>query len=321
MIFKKTVFILLIFITQQLLANEKPVIRLGILAYGTVNWEITTLQHSKGLSTAAYTLKVTALASPQSGKIALQSGAVDMIVADWVWVSRLRSQGSDFSFYPYSNTSGALLVANDSPIKSLKDLVGKKLGIAGGELDKNWLLLQALAKKQHLDLNQTVQKVYAAPPLLNQQLLQGRIDALLNYWHFAARLETRGYRQLLNGQDILHRLGIQEKVPMLGYVFNRSWAENNKNAINSFLTDTANARNTLCTSDSAWQKILPLTKAKTANLQKLLRQRYCQGRIQQWSHKNQDAAEQVYRYLKQLSHNKLTGTSETIQPGTFWYFN
>jgi NitT/TauT family transport system substrate-binding protein len=40
------------------------------------------------------------------------------------------------------------VVAADSPIKQLQDLQGRKLAIAGGELDKNSLLLQALMQKQ-----------------------------------------------------------------------------------------------------------------------------------------------------------------------------
>jgi NitT/TauT family transport system substrate-binding protein len=228
----------------------------------------------------------------------------------------MRSSGADFSFYPYSNTSGALVVPAHSPIKTWKDLTGKRLGIAGGELDKNWLLLQALAKQQGLDLK--INPTFGAPPLLNQQLAQGRIDAVLSYWHFAARLEAQGYQQLLDGKAILTGLGIKEDVPSLGYVFKQSWATTHKMAVTHFFNATQQAKDKLCNSNESWAKILPLTKAEDAATQSKLRDRYCAGRVTQWGAAEQQAAGQIYSLLRNLSHNKLTGTAETIQAGTFW---
>ncbi len=299
-------------------ATEKPLIRLGVLAFGTVNWEIAALKNETLLETAGFELQIQKLANPQAGKIALQSGSVDMIVADWVWVSRLRAQGEDFTFYPYSNTSGALIVPIDSDIKTLNDLQDKKLGIAGGELDKNWLLLQAAAQQQSLDIKEKVTEVYAAPPLLSQQLLTGRIDAVMTYWHFAARLESQGYRTLLTGKDLLKKLEINEIVPRLGYVFRESWANKHKQTVNQFLKTTAIAKDKLCESDVVWQKIIPLTKADNMAIQNKLRKRYCEGRVKQWDKAEKLAAEKIYQLLRKLSKNKLTGNAKKLQQGTFW---
>ncbi|WP_036248906.1 ABC transporter substrate-binding protein [Methylobacter sp. BBA5.1] len=299
-------------------ATEKTTIRIGVLAFGTVDWELSALQNAPETASADFKLDIQRLANPEAGKIALQSGAVDMIVSDWIWVSKLRATGSDYTFYPYSSTSGALVVADNSPIQTLKDLKGKRLGIAGGELDKNWLLLQALAQKQQLDLDAQVDKVFGAPPLLNQQIKQNRIDAVLNYWHFAARLEAQGYRQIIDGKGMIKALGIDEEVPSLGYVFKQSWAMNHKKAVNDFLAASQQAQNRLCTSDAVWQKVIPLTQAKDTPTQNKLRQRYCEGRIEQWGEPQQQAADRLYAMLRTLSNNKLTGDSESLQPGIFW---
>ncbi|OYV22499.1 MAG: NitT/TauT family transport system substrate-binding protein [Methylococcaceae bacterium NSO1] len=241
-----------------------------------------------------------------------------MIVSDWIWVSSLRATGADFTFYPYSNTSGALVVPEKSTIHSIKDLKGKRLGIAGGELDKNWLLLQAMAQKEQLDLNASVEKTFGAPPLINEQIKQNRVDAVLNYWHFAARLEAQGYRQIIDGRGILKGLGIAENVPSIGYVFKQSWAANHKQAINSFFKASKQAKNRLCTSDEAWQKVIPLTQTDDLPTQTKLRQRYCEGGIEQWGEQEQQAAARIYTMLRTLSNNQLTGKSESLQPGTFW---
>ncbi len=311
------------FITSLLLLSfpgqsaDKPSIRLGALAFGTVNWELAALKNEGLLNTAEFTLHIVPMATPQAGKIALQSNAVDVIVSDWIWTSRMRGTGTGFTFYPYSATSGAIVVAADSPVNTLQDLADKRIGIAGGELDKNWLLLQALARDKNIDLS-GVNKIYGAPPLLNQQLKQQRIDAVINYWHFAARLEGEGYRTIMKGTDIIRSLGIPQTVPTLGYVFRQSWGESQSEAINAFLQLTRNAKDLLCTNDAAWQKVVPLSQANTPEVQQKLRERYCQGRVQQWGIAQQQAAQTIYHHLHALSAGKLTGTSDTITPGTFW---
>jgi NitT/TauT family transport system substrate-binding protein len=299
-------------------AAEKTTIRIGAQASGTLEWELTALQDDPQAKSADFQLEIQPVANAEAGKIALQSGAVDMIVSDWIWVSSLRASGADFTFYPYSNTSGALVVAEKSPIHSIKDLKGKRLGIAGGELDKNWLLLQALAQKEQLDLNASVEKTFGAPPLINEQIKQNRVDAVLTYWHFAARLEAQGYRQIIDGRGILKGLGIAENVPSIGYVFKQSWAANHKQAINSFFEVGKQAKDRLCTSDAAWKRVIPLTHAVDLPTQTKLRQRYCEGSVEQWGEKEQQAAARIYTMLRTLSDNRLTGRSESLQPGTFW---
>ncbi len=299
-------------------AAEPTPIRIGAQATGTLAWELAVLQNDTQFRNADFRVETRQIANAEAGKIALQSGAVDMIVSDWIWVSRLRADGADFTFYPYSTTSGALMVPEKSPIHSVKDLKGKRLGIAGGELDKNWLLLQAVAQQQQFDLNTSVEKVYGAPPLIDQQLKQGRVDAALNYWHFAAKLETQGYRQLIDGKDILKALGIKGSVPAIGYVFKQSWAAAHKSGLNAYLQASLKAKHLLCTSNADWQKIVPITQSTDKAEQDKLRQRYCEGEVQHWDNAKQEAAEQIYTLLRKLSNNQLTGKSEHLQPGTFW---
>jgi len=296
-------------------------IRLGVLASGTLAWELAAMKNEGLLENKAFVLDTVAVANQQAGKVALQSGSVDMIVSDWIWTSGMRAQGNDYTFYPYSASAGGLIVPADSPIKTLADLNGKKLGIAGGELDKNWALLKALGQKQQVDLNDTVEKIYGAPPLLNEQLKSQRIDALLTYWHFAARLEAEGYKQLMSGEDIIRALGIKESVPSIGYVFKQSWADQHKSAVQQFLKTARAAKDKLCDSDQAWGKIVNLIGSKDTASQQQIRKRYCQGRVASWGEGEQKAAEKIYQLISQLTENKLTDKSTQLQAGTFWSEN
>lgn len=299
-------------------AVEKTTLRIGVQVTGTVAWELAAMQADPAFAAHSFQLDIHPVATAEAGKIALQSDAVDMMVSDWIWVSKLRATGADFTFYPYSTAAGGLVVPEKSTIQSIKDLPKKRLGIAGGELDKNWLFLQALAAKENIKLNESVEKVFAAPPLINEQLKQGRVDAVLTYWHFAVSLESEGYRQIIDGKAMLKGLGIEEQVPMLGYVFKDSWANGHKQALSDFFKASKQARDGLCTSEPAWQKIIPLLKTDNPATQSKLRQRYCEGNVTQWGDKEQQAAGRIYSVLRTLSNNQLTGDAESLSLGTFW---
>ncbi|MGY6276036.1 ABC transporter substrate-binding protein [Methylomonas sp. MgM2] len=321
MIMKILLFLGFALFSNMIVAENVTPIRLGVLASGTLAWELAAMKNEGLLKNKDFELDSVAVANQQAGKVALQAGKVDMIISDWIWTSGMRANGSDYTFYPYSASAGGLMVPSDSDIHSLADLSGKKLGIAGGELDKNWFLLKALGQQQRLDLNKSVEKIYGAPPLLNQQLTSRRIDALLTYWHFAAQLEAQGYKQLMSGEDIIRELGIKEAVPSIGYVFKQSWADQHKAALREFFKTARAAKDRLCDSDLAWEKIISLTGTDNAETQKQLRARYCRGRVASWGEAEQKAAEKIYQLLSQLRGNKLTEKSEQLQAGTFWSEN
>ncbi len=317
--YKKIIFIWVLCCCQASFASEKPLIRLGALAFGTLNWELAAMQQAQLIETEHYRLQIAKMANPQAGKIALQSGAVDMIVADWVWVSQQRALGKDYTFFPYSNTTGALVVAADSGINTLQDLRHKTLAIAGGELDKNSLLLRALMTKQGAaDVFAGMTKIYGAPPLLAQEMRRKRADALLTYWHYAARLEADGFRVLLTGHDILQGLGIQVEVPSIGYVFSEHWAKQNKSAVQDFFAVSRQLKNDLCHKDAVWRGIADLIQVKTIQENQLLRRRYCAGRVLHWGDDERQAAAAIYQYLKKVSHNRLTEHAEILESSVFW---
>ena len=281
-------------------AETRPVIRVGALAFGTLNWELAVIR-TQGLDQAnGVTLESTELASPEAGRIGLQGHSLDVVVSDWIWVAQQREQGHDYAFAPFSSSHGALMVAGDAPVHSLADLKGKRLGVAGGGLDKNWLLLTALAQQQErLDLARAASVSFGAPPLLSQALQQGQLDAVLTYWNFAAKLETRGYRQLMDGRQLQKALGIEEEVPSLGYVFSRSWAQTHPAAIVGFLKATAEARQRLCESEDTWHSVIALTQETEPATLASLRRHYCEGRVtRDMGPKEQTAAQRLFDLIQ-----------------------
>src|SRR5260221_577601 len=200
-------------------AAERPTIRIGILQFGSVAWQLDVVRRHGLAEAEGIAIEPVILAANQATLVALQAGSVEIIVSDLLWLARQRAGGADWSFRPYSTALGAVEVPAESPIRSLADLPGRRLGIAGTALDKSWLLLRLLARKQNgRDLDEVVEKSFGAPPLLAEQLAAGRLDAVLTYWQFAARLEARGARRLLGMGEAMRALGIAEPVPLAGYV-------------------------------------------------------------------------------------------------------
>ena len=139
----RSVFALILGLTLTAVSYAAdPVIKVGVLKFGTVNWELKAMKHH-GLDKAnGFELEIVPFAGGDATRIALLGGEVDVIVSDWLWVSRQRSDGKDMTFVPYSSSVGSIMVKGDSDIQKFADLEGKKIGVAGGPLDKSWLLLQ-----------------------------------------------------------------------------------------------------------------------------------------------------------------------------------
>ena len=170
------------------------------------------------------------------------------------------------------------MVPPDSPIKTLADLKGKKLGVAGGPIDKSWLLIVAYAlRTANLDLRTETRQVFGAPPLLAEKAKQGEIDAVLNFWPYAARLEAAGFTQLIGIEDVVSELGAKGEVAMVGYVFSEAWAKENLKAVDGFLRAAAKADELLATSNEAWDAIRPLMRAEDEATFEALWRRYREG--------------------------------------------
>ena len=295
-------------------------LKVGVLQFGTVNWTLNVLKEQGFDKAQGVDVEIVPLSSKNATSVSLLGDAVDVIVTDWIWVSRQRADGYKFTFAPYSLTVGSVMVRPGAGIDSVADLAGKSLGIAGGPVDKSWLLLRAYTQKTlGQDIAAQTEPKFAAPPLLNQLMEQGDLDAALNFWHYAARLKAKGMQQLIGVDEILPELGVNDAVPLLGWVFYEDWGNANKDAILGFLHAVREAQNLMRDSDELWDTMLrPLTKAEDDATLLALRNSYRQGIPAQFGTTEIAAAEQVFAILAQLGGEALTGNSKKLEPGTFW---
>jgi NitT/TauT family transport system substrate-binding protein len=293
-------------------------LRIAVQKTGTAAWEIEVIK-AHGLDKAAnLEIETTELASTEAGKIALEGGAADMIVGDWLWAARERALGDKLLFAPYSTTLGAVMAPKDSPVHAIADLAGRSIGVAGGALDKSWLLLRAAALGAGLDLTKDARPSYGAPPLIAEKLVQGETDAALEFWNFSADLEGRGFHRAIEMADVEKALGASGPVAMTGYLFNEAFAASHKDALKRYFAATAEARKILAEDPSAWEPIKARLRLKDDAALAVYRQRYLEGVPKRTVAEEAADAALLYRRLAEVGGEALVGKVKDLDTGLFY---
>lgn len=300
-------------------ATDLRTLRIGVLPFGTVSWEAETIRREKLDEAAGYRLETVRLATNDAARIAFQAGQVDTIVSDLLLAARLRNDGRKVKFLPFSATEGGVMVAANSPIRSVADLAGKRIGVAGGALDKSWILLKAHAQeKSGIDLATAAQPAFGAPPLLANKLEAGELDAALLYWNFCARLEAKGYRKLVGAGDIARAFGLAGDIALIGYMFDEALAERNDGLIDKFAASSRGAKRLLAENDAAWSAIRPLMEAEDEATFQTLKRYFVEGVPRRPMAEEQADAEKLYAVLLKLGGEKLLGAGTGLPAGLYW---
>jgi NitT/TauT family transport system substrate-binding protein len=294
-------------------------IRLAVQKTGTLAWELDVIRThglDRKLDLAVETIE---LASTEAGKVALKGGSADLMLSDWLWVARERSLGGRLVFHPSSSTLGAVMTPAAQPsIRDVVDLKGKKLAVAGGPLDKSWVLLQAFALRAGVDLRKQATIVYGAPPLLSQKAMQGEIDAILTYWNFCADLENKGFRPAIAMHRVMHGLGAKGPVGIVGYTFDGNWAARNHSTVDRFLQAARGAKEILAASETEWRRLAPSLRIGDTSALAIYRQRYSEGIVRRPLAEEEADARALYLVLAEIGGAELVGPARELPPGTFY---
>lgn len=300
---------------------EALTITLALQEGGTASWEIAAMQ-AAGLDEYHHIkVEVRGVADSRAGQVALQAGEVDAILSDFVWVSTQRNQGADFAIVPHSLAVGGLMVDPNGPVKAVADLEGKTLAVAGGPVDKSYIVLQAYFNaKTGKVLPDVITAEFGAPPLVNEMLIGGQAQAALNFWHFNARAKLAGMEQIISVKDMLAELGVSKQPPLLGWVFSEKVARAKKDEIQRFLDASFATKDKLLADDAIWDTIRPSMgpAAEDDALFVALRDAYRAGIVTSYGESDIKAATESFALIAKYGGTDAIGDKPDLAAGTFW---
>lgn len=303
------------------MAQDLPKLRAAMLASGTVNWEISTIKQSEFDRKNGFELDVQDYADNGATRVAFEGGEADTMVADWIWVAYQRAAGKDYVFIPYSLAVGGLVVKDDSGIKALPDLAGRKIGIAGGPLDKSWLILQAYAKQQYgMDLAGETEQVFGAPPLIFKSALSGETAGAVNFWHFLAKMKAKGMHELVSVSDAAAALKLDPDTPLLGYVLKGDYVAAHPEIAKGLYAASRAAKDLLRSDDAVWNGLRDKMNAGDDAEFMALRDGYRAG-IPSGKPIDEAAADRFLRLMAELGGEELVGKATSLPDGLFLHLD
>ena len=318
MISRFRILVMLCLVVGTVPARAADILRIGLQTTGTFAWQLDVIRRHGLADSAGLDLRISQFASPDAGKLALNSGSVDVAVVDWLWVARARALGAKLLFYPYSSAAGAVMVKGDSAVRQIGDLKGRVLAVAGGPLDKSWLIVQVAAIRAGIDLKRETTLEYGAPPLIAQKLQQGEAAAGLNFWNFCARLEALGYRRILDVRDAEATLGLKHPVALIGYVFSEQFVASHPRTIDRFIAVTQKANDIMLRSDQEWDALRPLMKAEDEATFKAYRDRTREGMPRRPISEEETDAQSLFSTLASVGGPDLLGPSQQLDHGLYY---
>jgi NitT/TauT family transport system substrate-binding protein len=307
------------------LAGRRPAVagaggklKVASLKFGSLAWLLETMR-AEGLDKAAgLELEIIDVATNQAGPVALLAGEADVIVSDWTWAMRQRSKGEALVFAPYSSALGALMVGKDSGIRSIADLTGKRLGVAGSAIDKSWLLLRAYSRRTTgKDVAEIASPIFGAAPLVSEELRNGRIDAALTFWTFAAKLKGAGFETVLSVDDMMKGLGITPPPPLVGFIWRERTGVEKGKEIAAFLAAVEASNNVLASSDPAWERLRPLVKPANDGEMAAIKAGYRAGIPGRWGEAETRSAEKLMGLLMAEGETELVGSGTRFDQKLF----
>ena len=124
--------------------------------------------------------------------------------------------------------------------------------------------------------------------------------------------------QMMN--DKAKELGMNEDISFVGWTFNRDFALNNKDLINSFLNATLQSKKILNFDDQEWNRIKKDMKVEDDATFEALKNGYRKGIIKDFSQKEIDNLSKVFKILSQDNDTKIVG-AKTLDENTFWKYD
>lgn len=180
---------------------ETRKVTLGILQTGSQDFVHTVMERQKLLQKYDIPYERVASLNPPALHLMIAEKKVDIGYGGLTTMARARAEGRGMLvIFGIFSPVNVLLVPKDSPVKSLSDLKGKKVGNFGGPGSATTSIFMAIAKRWHgMDLRRDTELITAPGPALMGLLDRGELAAALFGTTESIRFPLAGkYRVILD---------------------------------------------------------------------------------------------------------------------------
>jgi NitT/TauT family transport system substrate-binding protein len=254
----------------QAVMGDGGVVRMLLNPTGTQVWPVHAMRKYDLPKKYGFDLQTVSIATPQAHATVLQAGGADIGGFGWTDIARMRHAGVKIvGIAPALKWANFIVVPTDSPIQSLGDLRGKRIG-TDSRLNMNWIIVRAAALKLHnlkLEEQNTVQE--AGMGLLRGLQEQGKLDATIAYNSYMPAMVGSGkVRVLTTIEGLLRQLG-PTNTPSMMYAAEGKFAAAKPQNVRAFVAAYREAVEKLRSDDAIWQehaKDLQITDEKVLAL-------------------------------------------------------
>jgi NitT/TauT family transport system substrate-binding protein len=252
------VLALLLLIPARGGAQEPPIdVRIGVIASGGQSEVPYTVRQFNLDKKYGFNMQEVDLTAPGQQYVMYRADSIDISPGTFVDLLRQRKAGVGLqAFHGFQGYNNYIVTKPQSPVRSFADLKGKRFGEFGTTF-LDWLILRAAGKKAFgFDIETAAEPVQGSPPLLNQFLAKGEVEAMLQFATLTlGPLQAGEQRLVTDVPGLMRRAGFTPAAFNSHWLVSEKWTAAHPGAIRrlSAMIDEAYAK--LKSDDSLWTPI------------------------------------------------------------------
>ncbi|MHA3916544.1 substrate-binding domain-containing protein [Halovulum sp. GXIMD14793] len=147
--------------------------------------------------------------------------------------------------------------------------------------------------------------------------LKGEVAGLINFWHFLAKMKTKGFSELVSVSDAARALGLDPTTPLLGYVVTGDMLREKPELVAGLAKASREAKAILASDDAAWDRLRERIRVSNDAEFEALKAGFRAG-IPAETPVNVAAAVKMFDLMVKLGGEKLMGSAKTFPDGVFY---
>jgi len=220
----------MILIGLEMAESPSGDLKVGYVSTGITVFAVQVIQDQQIPEKHDLSIEFVGFTSPSAMNNSFVAKAFDVNLAAGASVmARARDQGYDVQyFFPTLINSVSVIVPDTSPVVSLAELTGEKIGWYGLQ-SGGGTAFYVIAHELGLDVRRDFQMIDARPPALWPLLDRGEVRAIVIFEPFVSRmLATGSYRELIGPFWHEWEKKTGKKMELSGLAAFRSWLDSNE---------------------------------------------------------------------------------------------